>query len=445
MADLTLRLVKGESHPHQVPLDVSEVILGAAAAATLRVGGQGVSRRHARIYKDGDAWAIEDLESKNGTYVNGKRIQRARLVPGARIQIMQSVFTVEGDGAKPRKAPKAEPPTAAEDVAALKELRKAHQQILEQMGRVIVGQQEVMEQLLVALFARGHCLIQGVPGLAKTLMVRTLSTVLQLDGNRVQFTPDLMPSDITGTEILEEDQTTKKRIMRFVRGPIFTNVLLADEINRTPPKTQAALLEAMQEYRVTTGGDTLDLPQPFFVLATQNPLEQEGTYPLPEAQLDRFMFMVRIGYPGRGEEVEIIRSTTMDTEIDLPQILSGERILASQKTVRRVPVSPHVATYAADLVRATRPEDPSAPKFVKEWLSWGGSPRAGQYLLLAAKARAALDGRWNVTADDVRANALPVLRHRISCNFNATSQGVTHDDVVKKLLQTVHEPSERDY
>ncbi|MHC4547621.1 MAG: AAA family ATPase [Planctomycetota bacterium] len=343
------------------------------------------------------------------------------------------------------RAPTAEAPTVQEDIEAVTRLRDAHERILKEIGRVIVGQREVIEQFLIALFSRGHCLIQGVPGLAKTLMVRTLSRLLALDSNRVQFTPDLMPSDITGTEILEEDQTTKKRIFRFVRGPIFTNVLLADEINRTPPKTQAALLEAMQEYRVTAGGDTHTLPQPFFVLATQNPLEQEGTYPLPEAQLDRFMFMVKIGYPSRADEVTIIRSTTMDLEIELPKILSEKEILDLQHTVRRVPVTPHVATYAADLARATRPEDPTAPQFVKDWLSWGAGPRAGQYLLLAAKARAALDGRWNVTALDVRANAMPVLRHRMCCNFNATSEGVTNDVVVARLLKTVREPSEKDY
>jgi len=348
-------------------------------------------------------------------------------------------------GVRRKGAPHAEAPTAKEDVEAIRRLRQAHERIVKAMGKVIIGQTEVIEQFLVALFARGHCLIQGVPGLAKTLMVRTLSRLLALQSNRVQFTPDLMPTDITGTEILEEDQATKRRLFRFVRGPIFTNVLLADEINRTPPKTQAALLEAMQEYRVTAGGLAHDLPDPFFVLATQNPLEQEGTYPLPEAQLDRFMFMVKIGYPTRGDEVEIIRSTTMDRDVELPTVLSGDDILGLQHTVRRVPVSLHVATYAADLARATRPEDASSPAFVKDWLSWGAGPRAGQYLLLAAKARAALDGRWNVTAEDVRANAFPVLRHRMACNFNATSEGVTSDDVVAKLLEAVQEPSEKDY
>jgi MoxR-like ATPase len=443
MTELVLTLVSGECNPNRLELDGGEVILGSDAAATLRIGGAGVSRRHARITRTKDGWTVEDLDSTNGLMVNGHQTKLALLEPGTKIQIARTVLTVDSGGKRARRA--REEPTASEDIEAVRSLRDAHSGILEEIGRVIVGQREVVQQLLIALFARGHCLIEGVPGLAKTLMVRTLSRLLALESNRVQFTPDLMPSDITGTEILEEEQATKKRVFRFVRGPIFTNVLLADEINRTPPKTQAALLEAMQEYRVTAGGETHELPQPFFVLATQNPLEQEGTYPLPEAQLDRFMFKVQIGYPDRTDEVNIIRSTTMDVDLELARILSGPEILDLQHTVRRVPVSLHVATYAADLARATRPNDPTAPQFIKEWLSWGAGPRAGQYMLLAAKARAALDGRWNVTAEDIRANALPVLRHRLLCNFNATSEGVTTDDVIKRLLAAVREPSEKDY
>jgi MoxR-like ATPase len=332
-----------------------------------------------------------------------------------------------------------------DELKAVESLHEAAQRITSEMGKLIIGQREVIDQLLVCMFCRGHCLMVGVPGLAKTLMVRTLAQVLDLNSKRIQFTPDLMPSDITGTQILEEDPQTHARAFRFVRGPVFTNILLADEINRTPPKTQAALLEAMQEGRVTAGGATYLLDQPFFVLATQNPIEQEGTYPLPEAQLDRFMFMVKIAYPARDEEMEIYRATTSDVEQSLNAVLSAEDILRMQKLVRRVPVSDHVIAYMADLVRATRPDEKDAPDFVKEWLTWGAGPRAGQYLLLAAKARAILMGRMNVSCEDVRSAAHPVLRHRIFCNFNATSQGVDADKVVAELLNKVPQPSEKDY
>jgi MoxR-like ATPase len=276
-------------------------------------------------------------------------------------------------------------------------------------------------------------------------MVSTLGQATDLANNRIQFTPDLMPSDITGTQILEEDQHTHQRSFRFLRGPIFTHILLADEINRTPPKTQAALLEAMQEGRVTAGGNTYPLPPPFFVLATQNPIEQEGTYPLPEAQLDRFMLMIKIDYPSRDEEMEIYRATTGDADYHVQPILSSEAILRLQKIVRRVPVSDHITAYTADLVRATRPDNADAPKCVKDWLSWGAGPRAGQYLLLAAKARAVLHGRMNVSCEDVRTAAHPVLRHRISCNFNATSEGMDSDKVIDRLLKEIKEPSEKNY
>jgi len=341
--------------------------------------------------------------------------------------------------------PKKGPVLPEDEIQAVETLHEACKRIVSEMGKLIIGQREVIDQLLVSMFCRGHCLIVGVPGLAKTLMVRTLAQVLDLNSKRIQFTPDLMPSDITGTQILEEDPQTRARAFRFVRGPVFTNVLLADEINRTPPKTQAALLEAMQEGRVTAGGATYLLDQPFFVLATQNPIEQEGTYPLPEAQLDRFMFMVRITYPARAEEMEIYRATTSDVEHSLEAVLTAEDILRMQRLVRRVPVSDHVIAYMADLVRATRPDEPNAPDFVKEWLTWGAGPRAGQYLLLSAKARAILMGRMNVSCEDVRAAAHPVLRHRIFCNFNATSQGVDPDKVVAELLNKVPQPSEKDY
>jgi MoxR-like ATPase len=317
--------------------------------------------------------------------------------------------------------------------------------LLTELHKVIIGQDDVIELLLAAMFARGHCLLVGVPGLAKTLMISTLAKVLKLNFNRIQFTPDLMPADITGTDILEEDQTTGKRAFRFVKGPVFSNIVLADEINRTPPKTQAALLQAMQEYHVTAGGNTFALDLPFFVLATQNPVEQEGTYPLPEAQLDRFMFMVNIGYPSKKEERQIVRATTMDSDIQPEAILSASDILHVQKVLRKLPVSDHVVDYAVNLVRATRPKEPGTPSFINDWLTWGAGPRAAQYLVLGAKARAVLSGRLNVSVEDVRRIAKPVLRHRIFTNFNADAEGVGPDQVVDKLLEAVPEAGAAEY
>jgi len=333
----------------------------------------------------------------------------------------------------------------AEDIEAVEKLGKARDILLREIHKVIVGQSEAIEHLLCCLFARGHCLMIGVPGLAKTLMISTLARVLKLKFNRIQFTPDLMPSDITGTEIIEEDHTTGKRAFRFVRGPVFANIILADEINRTPPKTQAALLQSMQEHQVTCSGVTYDLEPPFFVLATQNPIEQEGTYPLPEAQLDRFMLNVIIDYPTRDEERDIVKTTTYDTDVEVQPVLRGSDILAIQKIVRRVPVSDHVVDYAVNLVRASRPKDPTAPQFVKDWLSWGAGPRACQYLILGAKARAIINGRYNVSCSDIRALAVPVMRHRIFTNFNADAEGVTSVDIINELLKVVPEPSEPDY
>ena len=328
------------------------------------------------------------------------------------------------------------------DAEAVGRLREARQRLLAEIHKVIVGQERVIDLLLVALFCRGHCLMVGVPGLAKTLMVSTLSRVLELRFSRIQFTPDLMPSDITGTEVMEEDPESRKRRFRFVAGPVFANIVLADEINRTPPKTQAALLEAMQERQVTVSGRKYPLDPPFFVLATQNPIEQEGTYPLPEAQLDRFMFNIYVGYPGYEDEVEIVRTTTIDLEVPLKPVMKKEEILSLQQVVRRIPVSDHVVEYAVRLARATRPEDESCPEFVREYLSWGAGPRAGQYLVLAAKARAALAGRLTPMVEDVRAVALPVLRHRLVTNFTADSEGVDAAEVVKRLLKEVEAPAE---
>ncbi len=320
------------------------------------------------------------------------------------------------------------------DLAELDELRNAHHEIRQQIARQVVGQDEVVDQLLIAVFARGHCILEGVPGLAKTLMVNSLARSLSLAFNRIQFTPDLMPSDITGTEVLYEDRTSGVRELRFVPGPVFANLILADEINRTPPKTQAALLEAMQERQVTIGGHRHALPDPFFVLATQNPIEQEGTYPLPEAQLDRFLFKIFISYPTPEEERRIYRITTGADQQEITPLITGERIAALQRLVRRVPVSDQCIDYAMDLVRATRGPEHGGPKYIGDWVSWGAGPRAGQALILAAKARAALAGRPSVSADDIRAVARPVLRHRIVINYNAQAAGESSDSIIKRLL-----------
>jgi MoxR-like ATPase len=324
-----------------------------------------------------------------------------------------------------------------DDIQAVQKLNEAYQSIIEQLSRVIVGQRQVIEELLVAMFARGHCLLVGVPGLAKTLMIRTLADAMSLKFSRIQFTPDLMPSDITGTEVIQEDKLSGTRELRFLRGPIFGNVILADEINRTPPKTQAALLEAMQEYQITAGGTRHRLSQPFFVLATQNPIEQEGTYPLPEAQLDRFMFNTYVDYPDEEEEFDIVRRTTADLEPVVAPTLSGEQILALQKTVRRVPAADHVIRYALQLARLTRPDKGQAPDFIRQYVSWGAGPRASQYLTLGAKARAVLHGRFYAGCDDIRAVAHPVLRHRIITNFNAEAEGIKPDDVIRRLIETI--------
>jgi MoxR-like ATPase len=330
------------------------------------------------------------------------------------------------------------------DLAAVERLHEAYRQITGELAKVIVGQKDVIEELLIALFARGHCLLVGVPGLAKTLMIRTLADSLSLQFNRIQFTPDLMPSDITGTEVIQEDRTTGHRELRFIRGPVFANVILADEINRTPPKTQAALLEAMQEHQVTIGGEKHRLPEPFFVLATQNPIEQEGTYPLPEAQLDRFMFMVMVDYPSEDDELEIVRRTTADIETQLTRTLSAEQIVELGQIVRKVPVADHIARYALRLARLTRREKPEAPDFVREYVQWGAGPRASQYLVLGAKARAVLDGRHAVEHRDIRAVALPVLRHRLKTNFAADAEGVTADEIIRRLLELVSDEAEND-
>jgi MoxR-like ATPase len=316
--------------------------------------------------------------------------------------------------------------------------------MIDQLRRVVVGQAEVIEQILGAIFTRGHCLLVGVPGLAKTLMVSSISQILDVTFKRIQFTPDLMPSDITGTTVLDE-QETGRRDFRFVHGPIFANIILADEINRTPPKTQAALLQAMQERQVTVGQETYNLPDPFFVIATQNPIEQEGTYPLPEAQLDRFMFNIKVDYPSVDEEKRILLTTTKDETPELSKVLSGKAIVNMQKLVRSVPVGEYVIDFATRLVRATRPRDPSAPEFVKKMVDWGAGPRAGIFLIQGAKAIAAMDGRFSVAIDDIKKVAIPVLRHRISTNFQAQAEGKTSEDIIQQLLAVVGEPEPPKY
>lgn len=326
-----------------------------------------------------------------------------------------------------------------DDVGRVQLLRAARDRIRSELHQVIIGQDEVIDLLLIALFSRGHCLFEGVPGLAKTLLVSTLADVLNLSFSRIQFTPDLMPSDITGTEILEEDRATGRRVYRFIQGPVFANILLADEINRTPPKTQAALLQAMQEYRVTAAGQTYTLPPPFMVFATQNPVEQEGTYPLPEAQLDRFMLHIVVNYPSLEDEVQIVLRNTVTRMGVAQKTLNPEEILAFQALVRRVPVAEHVVRYAVRLARATRPRESGTPAFIGEWVEWGAGPRASQFLILGAKARAVLDGRFMADMSDIRALAAPVLRHRLVMNYRAEAEGMTAEKVIAELLKSVPE------
>ncbi|MGC8886773.1 MAG: AAA family ATPase [Verrucomicrobiia bacterium] len=324
-----------------------------------------------------------------------------------------------------------------QDIQAIENLKIAYKTIKDELGKIIIGQEEVIDQVLISIFTRSHALLVGVPGLAKTLMISSLSQTLELSFKRIQFTPDLMPSDITGTEIIFQDTASGERRFKFLKGPIFANVILADEINRTPPKTQAAMLEAMQERKVTIGGVDYPLPDPFFVLATQNPIEQEGTYPLPEAQLDRFMFMINVEYPSKEEELQIMKAMTTDRDFKLQPVLNAQQILDLQRLVRKMPVSDHVYAYAETIVRVTRPKQPESLDFCKKWLTWGAGPRASMNLIMAAKARAMLNGQSYVSCDDVAAVAPPILRHRIIPNFSAQSEGVSSDDIVRKILEVV--------
>jgi MoxR-like ATPase len=454
--------------PHQqesaVTLKGEPLVIGSNPSSHIVVNDPAVLPHHAYLAKDQGHWRIAAYDANVPLTFDNQPTTDLRLDNGTRFTIGHTQFEFATDGSvadstretgslalerKPaasdgvapeRRTSTGENPILDNPEAAVAQLNQAMQRIRAEMARVVIGQADVVNQILVALFGRGHCLLVGTPGLAKTLMARTLADSLELQCKRVQFTPDLMPADITGTQVLEQDPGTSARHFVFKHGPIFTNLLLADEINRTPPKTQAALLEAMQERRVTISGQTYDLPSPFFVIATQNPIEQEGTYPLPEAQLDRFMFSVKVGYPSAAEEERIIMETTQDASQQVDRVLGSDALLNFQHLVRKTPVSKHVGAYATRLVRATRPEAPDAPDFIKNWVRWGAGPRAGQYLILAAKSNALLQGRLNVSCDDIRSYVLPVLRHRVLCNFAAASEGVDSDEIVRRLVEAVPEP-----
>ena len=327
--------------------------------------------------------------------------------------------------------------TGKQDVELVDQLAGKIKEVKTEIAKVIVGQEEIIDQLLISLLARGHCLLVGVPGLAKTLLIKTVAEVMDLQFSRIQFTPDLMPSDITGTEIIEEDQLTKKRDFKFISGPIFANIILADEINRTPPKTQAALLEAMQEHKVTAAGTTYQLPEPFFVLATQNPIEQEGTYPLPEAQLDRFMFNLWLDYPSFKDEIKIVETTTSQYKADLKKVLKAEEIINFQQLVRKVPVAENVIEFAVKVSNMTRPSNGNSPQFIKDWITWGAGPRASQYMILSAKTKAVVEGRYTPEIDDVKKAMLPVLRHRIITNFSAEAEGIKALEVIERLSREI--------
>jgi len=471
-----LEILGGPDAGRKYEIDGGRLIVGRGDECDIRINEGSISRHHAALECVDGVWFVEDLGSANGVFIAGAQVARTEIAGRTTIQFgnISTVFdaayneetlsvTAEAatDAAEADAAQAAAPAPAAAPtidagwmqgkaleggvIADIHEMAAIYGRIESEFGRVIVGQRQVLEELLVAVAAGGHCLMIGLPGLAKTLMVNTLAKILRLQFKRIQFTPDLMPSDIIGTDVLEVNEDTGQKTFRFIKGPIFTNMLLADEINRTPPKTQSALLEAMQERQVTVSNHVFPLPPPFFVLATQNPLEQEGTYPLPEAQLDRFMFNIIVDYPEAEEEERIVMATTGKQDTELQEVLSAQNLLALQSAVRQLPVSPHVVKYATRLVRMTRPKGEDTPPFIKDNVHVGAGPRAAQFLILGAKARAVLHGRLNVSCDDIKALALPVLRHRIFTNFTADSEGIGPDDLVKQLLTAVPEPSEKDY
>ena len=466
-------LKSGSGSEQVIRIGHEPIIIGRSPSSNVRLDDTEVSRSHAEIsYQDG-VWFVRDLGSSNGTLLNGRpaNTDKLPLTNGDVVKVGRAIITFVdetadqgeeiGAGAAVLVAEEVEggaagaaPPVIQTmggrgldsiELEAIENMQQAMESIRTEVHKVIIGQDQVLEEVLTAMLSRGHCLMVGMPGLAKTLMVSTIAQVLDLQFKRVQFTPDLMPSDITGTDILEEEEGTGKKNFRFIRGPIFTNILLADEINRTPPKTQAALLEAMQEYRVTAAGYSYGLEMPFFVLATQNPLEQEGTYPLPEAQLDRFMFNVWVDYPEEQEEEQIVQATTYTHRPDPKTVLGQQDILNLQAIVRRVPVPDLATQYAVRLVRTSRPGNNGSPDFINDFVHCGAGPRACQYLILAAKARAVLNGRRQATFDDVRAAAIPVMRHRIFTNFNADSEGVSTSELIKRLMEIVPEPTDRNY
>jgi MoxR-like ATPase len=463
----------GSHAGQEVTVLESGITLGRGTRATVMIADRLVSGEHLTLKRQDGQWWAYDMNSSNGSRLNGEDFKDMALRGGEKIEIGETVleFIADGEAAVPFRAAPHQPPSerippadakalrstvvvkpsntpapaaadpTTDDMTLIREIHETHQRMKSQLGRIIVGQEQVIDEVLMAIISRGHALLVGVPGLAKTLLISTLSHVLDLTFKRVQFTPDLMPGDITGSDVLEEDHTTGKRVFRFVRGPLFANMVLADEINRTPPKTQAALLEAMQEHRVTVGNETYPLPAPFFVLATQNPIEQEGTYALPEAQLDRFMFNIVVDYPDPDEESQIIRQVTGHQDTHLEALLDAEQVLRLQQVVKRIPVAEHVIAFARDLARATRPKQPEAPDFVREMVSWGAGPRAGIYLVTGAKARAVLEGRYHATTADIAAVALPVLRHRVITTFNAEAAGITSDQIITKLIERLR-PSE---
>lgn len=420
--------------------------LGRADDCTFPLANGSVSSHHLRLSPDARGWIAQDLQSSNGTTANDQPLDPAQPV----LLAGDTRFVLGGEVAlffQADAVAKTEPADGAtgDDLALVKSMAKLSEQIRAEIAKVIVGQVEIINQVLMVIIAGGHGLLVGMPGMAKTTLCSTIAKVLDMAFKRVQFTPDLMPTDITGSEILEHDPVTDKKSFRFIKGPIFTNMLLADEINRTPPKTQASLLEAMQEKCVTVGNQTYKLEPPFFVLATQNPIEQEGTYPLPEAQQDRFMFNLWVDYPAEDEEETVIKATTAGRKQDPQKVLNQQQLLQLQSVVRKIPVSDHIIKYAVRLVRATRPQDPKCPEFIKKYVQNGAGPRAGQFLVLAAKARAVLEGRIHVSCADVVKAAVPVLRHRIQANFAADSEGITTIDLVNRLVKEIPQPGEEDY
>jgi MoxR-like ATPase len=445
-------------------------VIGRRSECSICIPAEAVSGQHASLSLTEQGWVLEDLGSSNGTSVNGQEITQALLADGAQIILGEQIALLfvddepVGAAAEEMEEPQPEDEESVEekvektgrrnlavqgaseeDLKLVKAMEARSNKIRAEIAKVIIGQVDVIDQVMMVIIAGGHGLLVGMPGMAKTTLCSTIAKVLDMEFKRVQFTPDLMPTDITGTEILEHDPVTDKKSFRFIKGPIFTNMLLADEINRTPPKTQASLLEAMQEKSVTVGNQTYKLDAPFFVLATQNPIEQEGTYPLPEAQQDRFMFNLWVDYPAEDEEETVVKSTTVAKRETPNKVISKDELLQLQEVVRKIPVSDHVIKYAVRLARATRPQDEKSPDFIKKYVSNGAGPRAGQFLVMAAKARAVLEGRIHVSCNDVVKAAVPVLRHRIIANFAADSEGISTTALVERLLKTVPQPDDSDY